>query len=138
VYVRRIVHEMSEGGVADLKAFSIAWAGLRSTACLTLVGGATIPRTCDPVRRPNCRKHNEKPRSLSGYAVVGWNAQEREFGSVHIVHTFGVGLGRTGVGSGRIPHVSGGVQCLRGLECGSSPTSGTHSPSSEGVLLLMC
>ena len=41
------------------------------------------------------------------------------------VHTLGLGLGRTGVGSGRIPRVSAGAQCLQGLECSSSPTLGT-------------
>jgi hypothetical protein len=42
---------------------------------------------------------------------------------VDTVHTLGVGPGRTGAGLGRIPHVSGGAQCLQGLEYGSSPTS---------------
>ena len=51
-------------------------------------------------------------------------------GSVYKVHTLGFGLGRTGAGSGRIPYVSGGGQCLRGLECSSSPTSGTCFPCS--------
>jgi hypothetical protein len=51
---------------------------------------------------------------------------------VHIVHTFGVELGRTGAGSGRTPHVSGSSQCLQGLECGSSPTSGTVFPQVRG------
>ena len=40
--------------------------------------------------------------------------------------------GRIGVGSGRIPHVSGGAQCLQGLECSSSPTSGTAFPLVRG------
>jgi hypothetical protein len=66
--------------------------------------------------------------------LLDWSAQRRIWG-VHIVHTLAVGLGRTGVGLGRIPHVSGGVQRLQGLECSSSPTSGTHNPSSEGFLL---
>jgi hypothetical protein len=52
------------------------------------------------------------------------------------VHTFSFGLGRTSVGSGRIPHVSAGVQCLRGRECGSSPTSGTVFPQVNGLFLL--
>jgi hypothetical protein len=51
-------------------------------------------------------------------------------GGVDSVHTFGFGLGRTSVGSGRIPYVSGGVQCLQGLESGSSHTSGTWFPCS--------
>jgi len=81
-------------------------------------------------------QNTEMPRPLLG---------ERDSGSesfviwqikgVHIVHTLGVGLGRIWVGSGRIPYVSAGVQCSRGLECSSSPTSGTHNPSSEGFLL---
>lgn len=49
---------------------------------------------------------------------------------MHIVHTRGFGLDRTGVGSGWIRHVSGTSQCLHGLESGSSPTSGTCFPCS--------
>ena len=49
---------------------------------------------------------------------------------VYKVHTLGFGSGRTGAGSGRIPHVSGGAQCLQGRECSSSPTSGTCFPCS--------
>ena len=52
-------------------------------------------------------------------------AVERQKGRVDNVHTLGFGSGRTWVGSGRIPHVSAGGQCLQGLECSSSPTSGT-------------
>ena len=63
---------------------------------------------------------------------------EVDFGGVDNVHTFAVGLGRIGGGSGRIPHVSGTSQRSQGLECSSSPTLGTHYPSSEGFLLLMC
>jgi hypothetical protein len=51
-------------------------------------------------------------------------------GGVDSVHTLGLGLGRTGAGLGRIPYVLAGVQCLQGLEPGSSPTSGTCIPSS--------
>jgi hypothetical protein len=54
---------------------------------------------------------------------------------VDIVHTLEFGLARIAFELLRIPHVSGGVQCLRGRECSSSPTSGTHDPSSEGFLL---
>ena len=46
-------------------------------------------------------------------------------GGVDSVHTLIHGLGRTGAGLGRIPYVLVGVQCLQGLEPGSSPTSGT-------------
>jgi hypothetical protein len=44
--------------------------------------------------------------------------------------------GLTAFGLARIPHVSARSQCFQGLEYGSSPTLGTHSPSLEGVLLL--
>jgi hypothetical protein len=54
---------------------------------------------------------------------------------VHNVHTLGFGLGRTGGGSGRIREVFGGVADFQVQESGSSPTSGTHDPSSEGFLL---
>jgi len=58
--------------------------------------------------------------------------------NVDSVNTFGFGSGRTSAGLPRIPHVFAGSRCFQGPECGSSPTSGTHSPSSEGVLLLTC
>jgi len=67
--------------------------------------------------------------SLRG-AAVGVMPLKRRIGGVDSVHTFGFGPGRTGVGSGRIPYVSGGVQCLQGMESGSSPTSGTCFPCS--------
>ena len=63
------------------------------------------------------------------------NALNLRIRGVYIVHTLGFGLRRMWADSGRIPHVSVGVQCLRGRECSSSPTSGTHNPSSEGFLL---
>ena len=49
------------------------------------------------------------------------------------VHTLGLGLGRTGAGQARIPYVLAGVQCLQGLEPGSSPTSGTVFPQVRGL-----
>ena len=55
---------------------------------------------------------------------------------VDTVHTMGFGPGRTSEGSGRIPYVSAGSQCLQGLEGSSSPTSGTQTPSSEGLFAL--
>lgn len=55
---------------------------------------------------------------------------------VYSVHTSGIGSVRISAGSGRIPHVSGGVQCLRGRECSSSPTSGTVFPQVKGLFLL--
>jgi hypothetical protein len=52
---------------------------------------------------------------------------------VDSVHTLGHGLGRTGAGLARIPYVWAGVQCLQGLECSSSPTSGTVFPQVRGL-----
>ncbi len=54
--------------------------------------------------------------------------------SVDNVHTFGFGSGRISVGLGRIAYVFGSSQCLQGLECGSSPTSGTVFPQVRGPL----
>jgi hypothetical protein len=54
------------------------------------------------------------------------------------VHTLGSGLGRTTTGLGRIVHVLGTSQCLRGRECSSSPTSGTAYPLVRGVFALTC
>jgi hypothetical protein len=51
------------------------------------------------------------------------------------VHTLGPRLGRTWAELGRIRYVFWSSQCLQGLECGSSPTSGTCFPSSEAILL---
>ena len=57
-------------------------------------------------------------------------------GRVDSVNTFGLGLGRTSAGLGRIAYVFGSSQCLQGLECGSSPTSGTADPLVRGVFAL--
>ena len=67
--------------------------------------------------------------SLVGGAEVG----KKE--GVHNVHTLGFGSGRTGAGLGRIAEVCGGIQCLQGLEPGSSPTSGTVFPQVRGLLV---
>ena len=74
------------------------------------------------------------PEACSSY----WNEIGAEAGKkvgVHNVHTLGFGSGRTGAGLGRIVDVSGGVQCLQGLEPGSSPTSGTVFPQVRSVFL---
>ena len=68
--------------------------------------------------------------AISG--VFGLSPQGKKAG-VHNVHTPGFGPGRTGAGLCRIPYVSSGVQCLQGLEPGSSPTSGTVDPLVRGV-----
>jgi hypothetical protein len=79
----------------------------------------------------NARSHRCDP---SGVVLLNAACGGRMW-SVDIVHTLGLGLGRIGVGSGRIPHDSLTSQCLQGWECSSSPTSGTQDPSSEGFLL---
>jgi hypothetical protein len=75
---------------------------------------------------------NKAPHQSDAGAAVRSRPLEERIGGVDTVHTFGVGLGRTSVGSGRIPHVSAGAQCLQGLDSGSSPTSDTGFPTSEG------
>ena len=72
----------------------------------------------------------KKCRTLSMRGAAVWGRLWWGSGGVDSVHTLGLGLGRTGAGLGRIPHVSAGVQCLQGLEPGSSPTSGTCFPCS--------
>jgi hypothetical protein len=52
--------------------------------------------------------------------------------SVDSVNTVGFGLGRTSAGLARIAYVFWSSQCWRGLECGSSPTSGTADPLVRG------
>ena len=47
----------------------------------------------------------------------------------------GLRIGSYSGGLGRIAEVFGGVAEIQVLEPGSSPTSGTQTPSSEGVLL---
>ena len=64
---------------------------------------------------------------------VTQNLSER---SVDNVHSFGFGSERTSIGSGRIPYVSEGTQCSQGLECSSSPTSGTVFPLVRGGFCL--
>jgi hypothetical protein len=93
-------------------------------------GHHRVPPRVDPSGRINFfrTKKNRTP-SMRGAAVGVWPLMLR-IGGVDSVHTFGFGLGRTSVGSGRIPHVSAGAQCLQGLECSSSPTSGTCFPCS--------
>ena len=56
---------------------------------------------------------------------------------VHNVHTLGFGSGRTGIGLGRIAEDFGGVAEIQVLEPGSSPTSGTCFPRSEGFFVFL-
>ena len=55
---------------------------------------------------------------------------------MHNVHTLAAGLGRTSAGLGRTRHVFGSSLYFRGLECSSSPTSGTADPLLRGVFAL--
>lgn len=59
---------------------------------------------------------------------------------VYIVHTLGFGLEGIGLGWRGIPHVSAGSPCFQGLECSSSPTSGTAYPlvRVRGAFALTC
>jgi hypothetical protein len=104
-----------------MKFFSVgraSWSVQPVVSTIKLGRGAPA---CCPARG------NEKMNRVPSYedAVLLWSALKGDFGGVHTVHTLGVGPGRMGVGTGRIPHVSGGAQCLQGLECSSSPTLGT-------------
>ena len=81
-----------------------------------------------------CRTLSIRVRQF-GEVLVG------RIGGVDSVRTLGHGLGGTGTGTGtgtglgRIPCVLAGVQCLQGLEPGSSPTSGTVFPQVRGFLV---
>jgi hypothetical protein len=81
------------------------------------------------------RRQYRMPLPTSG--ALGFSAARQKVG-VHMVHTVGFGLGRIGAGLARTGDVFRGVAAFQGLESGSSPTSGTCFPLSEGVLLLMC
>ena len=54
------------------------------------------------------------------------------------MHTPGLGLARTVSERARIPHVFAGSPCLQGLECSSSPTSGTTFSLVRGDFVLTC
>jgi hypothetical protein len=55
------------------------------------------------------RTKKNRTSSMRG-AAVGVRPLNRRIGCVNSVHTFGLGLGRTSVRSGRIPHVSAGAR----------------------------
>ena len=87
-----------------------------------LLGAGPVPEACSSFFReigsPPGRPFKQR----------GWGGEVGKKEGVHNVHTLGFGSGRTGAGLGRIPYVWAGVQCLQGLEPGSSPTSGTVFP----------
>ena len=100
--------------------------------CGACPGPVRFWRLCSSYRSENRAKtHLPRPGGRFGSPAGGAEAGKKE--GVHNVHTLGFGSGRTGVGLGRIGDVFGGVADFQGLECGSSPTSGTASPSSAGV-----
>ena len=121
-----------------MEACLVAWAGLRASACSDSGRWRhPQPRTGRTRPQSNTRNRKEKPRSLSGDTVGVCSARKGEF-EVHIVHSFGFGLGRISVGLARIGHVFWSSQCLQVLECGSSPTSGTADPLVRGDFALTC
>jgi hypothetical protein len=101
-------------------------------------GHYRMPSRVHPSRRINFLSTKKNRTSSMRGAAVGVGPLMGRIGGVDSVHTFGFGLGRTSVGSGRIRHVSGSSQCLQGLECSSSPTSGTVDPLVRGVFALTC
>jgi hypothetical protein len=80
----------------------------------------------------------EEPHPAAGGAVLRLNASTGGNRGVNIVHTLGLGPGNTVLGLLRTPHVSAGSQCLQGIECSSSPTSGTVFPQVKGHLTVCC
>ena len=84
-------------------------------------------------------QHNKEPHPFNvgcGRSLESLKRQIR--GRVDNVNTFGFGLGRRSAGLGRIRYVFWSSLCLQGLECGSSPTSGTVDPLVRGVFPLPC
>jgi hypothetical protein len=65
---------------------------------------------------------------------VGRSGQK---GSVDSVNTLGFGSGCTTVGLARIAYLFRSSLCFRGLECGSSPTSGTVFPQVRGLFVFL-
>lgn len=119
-----------------MKSLTVRWF-CRPLGARSLAGGISQ----NVGRREPGRRHTFASAKTNRAPSVGERglslraAQNGQFWGVHIVHTSGGGLARTGGGPGRIGDVSGSSQFLQGLEPGSSPTSGTKNPSSEGFLL---
>jgi hypothetical protein len=118
-----------EAAVKTQRIKSAAWLVQASRNERGIKDFAAVRGLCGSINLLRIKKR--RTPSMRG-AAVGVGPLLRRFVGVDSVHKFGFGLGRTLVGSGRIPHVSAGGQCLQGLECSSSPTSGTCFPSSEG------
>jgi hypothetical protein len=103
----------------------------------TSVGKTGCRQACTPPAESNFSGQRRTAPRRCGVRQLAGRPLLRRIGGVDRVHTFAFGLGRTSVGSGRIPHVSAGAQCLQGLECSSSPTSGTVFPQVRGFLVFL-
>ena len=97
---------------ASCSAYFVGWVPAESGNVVPH-GGMTA---CDGAGLSRCEGRRD---------FAGKNAKKE---GVHNVHTWGFGLGCTGIGRGRIVDVFGGVAGFRGLAPGSSPTSGTCFP----------
>ena len=132
----RADHEITEGGGSiAMKRFDAGQAPCAG-ACTR---GRALRSMCNArlESRVVCL-HKEEPHPFNVGCGRWSKSLKRELGGVDNVHTLAPGLGRTAAGSGRIPHVSAGAQCLRGLGCSSSPTSGTVFPQVRGYLVFYC
>jgi hypothetical protein len=92
-----------------------------------------------PTSLPSFRQVEGEPRPICAARdrLLARSGTTNSVG-VHNVHTLGFGLGRTGTGLAWIGDVFGSSQCFQGLECSSSPTSGTAFPLVRGGFALMC
>ncbi|MGF6832432.1 hypothetical protein QF015_000581 [Paenarthrobacter sp. TE4293] len=79
---------------------------------------------------PQAPRRTALPEWGSVVGVVG--LRRRRIRGVNNVNTLSLGLGRTSVGLSRIAYVFWSSQCSQGLECSSSPTSGTAYPLVRG------
>jgi len=84
--------------------------------------------------RLTCHRRQLRTRCSSRFEGVGTDYIR----SVDNVNSSGFGPRSTGSGSARFPCVFQSFQCLQGLECSSSPTSGTAFPLVRGVFALTC
>jgi hypothetical protein len=125
-------HEGLKGGGFAMKTPRVKSAALPAQDSRNECGHDRVPTRVHPSGWINFLRTKKNHTSSMRGAAVGVRPLMRRIGGVDSVHTFGFGLGRTSVRSGRIPQVSGSSQFLQGLESGSSPTSGTVFPQVRG------
>jgi NAD/NADP transhydrogenase alpha subunit len=124
-----VVVEKGAGEAASFRDEAYAEAG-------AVIVGADEAWGSEVVLRINPPAEDEIGRLDDGATLIGMlspglrpelveAASALRFGVLTMSTHRGFGLGHTSIGSGGIPHVSGTSQCLQGLECSSSPTSGT-------------